>query len=135
MQETRKHIDTILIERAGRPEPDAVFVSSFGGKTGLGLSGGGDAEVWLDREECRAVLASMDAAAVRVETKDYEAFAEFYLEQPDDLGILVPGFVLITNHGREIGLFISVKGGDGGQVWMTPSHSSRVMAALRAAGP
>lgn len=134
MQQTRKHVETILIERDGWSEPDAVFVSSFGEKTGLGLKGGGDAEVWLTREECQDVLESMEAVTARVEANEYEAFNEVYLLQRDDFGLMVPGFVLVSNHGGEIGLYISVKDGDGGQVWMTPGHSRRVMAALRAAG-
>lgn len=134
MQETRKHIDTILIEREDWPEPDAVFVSSFGEKTGLGLMGGGDAEVWLTREESQEILESLEVATIRVETKQYETFNEVYLQQPNDFGIMVPGFVLVSNHGGEIGLYISVKDGDGAQVWMTPSHSKRIMAALQAAG-
>ncbi len=131
--ETRKHIDTIVVDRDDLSESDAVFVSTFGRRIGLGLAAGGDVEVWLTREECQSILVALEAAAIRVKRPGEEVFSEIYLQQSNDFGMMVPGFALVSNHGIEVGLYIAVKGSGGGQVWMSLSHCERIMAALQAA--
>lgn len=134
MTETRKHVDTILIESKDWPEPDAVIISTFGGRIGLALLATGHGEIWLTLEEAQEIVVSLEGAVVRAEKTGEDGFSEIYLQQEDDFGAIVPAFALVSNHRGEIGLYISVKDGDGAQVWMPPSHCKRIMAALQAAG-
>lgn len=130
----REHLATVLIYREGAAEPDAVFVSVCGQRIGLGVAGGGDAEVWVDKKESQSILISLRAAIHDVTTrKEYETFNDIYFEQRDDYGRAVPAIVLVTNHRGEIGLYISIRDNGGGQVWMDVDRCEKVVAALTSA--
>ena len=131
-QHNREHVGTILVYREGFPDPDGVFVSTFGRQIGLGLTG--DVEIWLNIRECQHILAALQAAVHRVkERKQYEAFSDFFLQQTDDDGIEVPSIVLVSDHRGEIGLYAAIKDDGGGQVWMGLDHCQQVIDALRVA--
>lgn len=136
MQSDRTHIETILIEQ-NVIDSSAVFVSVSESRAavGIGIMGGGDVEVWVRGKDLDCLLGSLHVVMLRTRTEHaVETFSEIFIQQTDDFGDSVPGFLLVTNRQGQIGLYAAVQNDGGGQVWLTVEQCETLVAALQAAG-